>query len=98
MTLHRTCTAALGLCERKNELWLGLFFLFFCYSKTIRESKGMVKTKQIKTCRKKRHVRIDSMKEMPNLICGKGAVGGNYNSTRDNIVCYTGWKNHPDHS
>ena len=23
------------------------------------------------------------MKEMPNLICGKGAVGGNYNSTRD---------------
>ena len=45
----------------------------------------MVKTKQIKTCRKKRHVRIDSMKEMPNLICGKGAVGGNYNSTRDNI-------------
>ena len=44
----------------------------------------MVKTKQIKTCRKKRHVRIDSMKEMPNLICGKGAVGGNYNSTRDN--------------
>ena len=44
----------------------------------------MVKTKQIKTCRKKRHVRIDSMKEMPNLICGKGAVGENYNSTRDN--------------
>ena len=23
------------------------------------------------------------MKEMPNLICGKVAVGGNYNSTRD---------------
>ena len=67
MTLHRTCTAALGLCERKNELWLGLFFLFFCYSKTIRESKGMVKTKQIKTCRKKRHVRIGNMKERPNL-------------------------------
>ena len=43
----------------------------------------MVKTMQIKTCRKKRHVRIDSMKEMPNLICGKVAVGGNYNSTRD---------------
>ena len=46
----------------------------------------MVKTMQIKTCRKKRHVRIDSMKEMPNLICGKGAVGGNYNSTRDNLA------------
>ncbi len=26
------------------------------------------------------------MKEMPNLICGKGAVGGNYNSTRDTIT------------
>ena len=25
------------------------------------------------------------MKEMPDLICGKAAVGGNYNSTRDNI-------------
>ena len=25
------------------------------------------------------------MKEMPNLICGKVAVGGNYNSTRDII-------------
>ena len=25
------------------------------------------------------------MKEMPNLICGKVAVGGNYNSTRDNL-------------
>ena len=23
------------------------------------------------------------MKEMPDLICGKAAVGGNYNSTRD---------------
>ena len=45
----------------------------------------MVKTMQIKTCRKKRHVRIDGMKEMPNLICGKGAVGGNYNSTRDKL-------------
>ena len=38
---------------------------------------------QIKTCRKKQHVKIDDMKEMPNLICGKVAVGGNYNSTRD---------------
>lgn len=26
------------------------------------------------------------MKEMPNLICGKVAVGENYNSTRDNSV------------
>ena len=25
------------------------------------------------------------MKEMSDLICGKAAVGGNYNSTHDNI-------------
>ena len=36
-----------------------------------------------KTCRKKQHVEIDDMKEMSDLICGKAAVGGNYNSTRD---------------
>ena len=29
MTLQRTCFAALELVKRKNELWLGLFFLFF---------------------------------------------------------------------
>ena len=38
---------------------------------------------QIKTCRKKQHVEIDDIKEMSDLICGKAAVGGNYNSTRD---------------
>ena len=26
------------------------------------------------------------MKEMSDLICGKAAVGGNYNSTRDNTA------------
>ena len=26
------------------------------------------------------------MKEMSDLICGKAAVGGNYNSTRDNMA------------
>ena len=41
---------------------------------------------QIKTCRKKQHVRIDNMKELSNLICGKATVGGNYNSTRDNSL------------
>lgn len=30
--------------------------------------------------------RIDDMKEIPHLICGKTAVGGNYNSTRDSIA------------
>lgn len=39
---------------------------------------------QIKTCRKKQHVKTDDIKEMPNLICGKATVGENNNSTRDN--------------
>ena len=34
-------------------------------------------------CSKKQHVKIDIKKEMPNLICGKFTVGGNYNSTRN---------------
>ena len=38
---------------------------------------------QIKTCRKKQHVKIDGITEMSDLICGKAAVGGNNNSTRD---------------
>ena len=38
---------------------------------------------QIKTCRKKQHVKIDDMKETSDLFCSKAAVGGNYNSTRD---------------
>lgn len=43
---------------------------------------------QIKTCRKKRHVGIDDIKEMPDLICDKTAVGRNYNSTRDNLTAH----------
>ena len=53
---------------------------------------------QIKTCRKKQHVKIDGKKEMSELICGKAAVGGNYNSTRDiqgknavDVLIKTGW-------
>ena len=30
------------------------------------------------------------MKEMSDLFCGKAAVGGNYNSTRDSMICATG--------
>jgi len=37
-------------------------------------------------CRKKQHVKTDDRKEMPDLICGKTAVGGNYNSTHDNYT------------
>ena len=46
------------VCERKNELLEGLFFLFFCSIKTISEQRGMVKRK---TCRFLRHVLIDSI-------------------------------------
>ena len=43
MALQRTCFAALELVKRKNELWEGLFFLFFIgYEKTIWEKMGIV--------------------------------------------------------
>ena len=32
------------------------------------------------------------MKEMSDLICGKAAVGGNYNSTRDTLSSEVGFK------
>ena len=38
---------------------------------------------QIKTCRRKQHVKTDGMKGISNLFCGIFAVGGNYNLTRD---------------
>ena len=63
---------------------LQLSVFYFCnkqlYGKEWKWSIG-----QIKTCRKKQHVEIDDKKEMPDLICGKAAVGGNYNSTRDRM-------------
>ena len=40
---------------------------------------------QIKTCRRKQHVKTDGMKGISNLFCGIFAVGGNYNLTRDTI-------------
>ena len=36
-------------------------------------------------CCKKQHIKIGDIKEMPDLICGKTAVGGNYNSAHDII-------------
>ena len=61
---------------------LSLFLLVTkrLYGKDRNWSRG-----QKKTCRKKQHVKIDNMKEMSDLICGKAAVGGNNNSTRDRI-------------
>lgn len=46
------------VCERKNELWKGLFFLFFRSIKTISECQGMVKRK---TRRIMQHTLIDSI-------------------------------------
>ena len=46
------------VCERKNELWKGLFFLFFRSIKTISERHGMVKRK---TCCLLQHALIDSI-------------------------------------
>lgn len=40
---------------------------------------------QIKTCRRKQHVKTDGMKGISNLFCGIFAVGGNYNLTRDTL-------------
>ena len=40
--------------------------------------------RQIKTCCGKRHAAVEEMKLKLNLICGRIAVGGNYNSTYDN--------------
>ena len=42
---------------------------------------------QIKTCRRKQHVKTGSVKGVPKLFCGKFAVGGNYNLTRNSIRC-----------
>ena len=40
----------------------------------------------METANNRIEIRIDDMKEIPHLICGKTAVGGNYNSTRDSIA------------
>ena len=80
------------LVREKERTVQGGFFLSFSFwlqeNYRRKETKGQIE--QIKTCRKKQHVRIDDMKEMSDLICGKAAVGGNYNSTRDKN---TGLKN-----
>lgn len=81
LTLHGTCLQRF-LDEGKERTVGGVFFLFsYGYRMTIREESGMV-NKDKKTCRKKQHVYIDSIKEMPILICGRSAVGGKYKSTR----------------
>ena len=72
----------MGMRERTN-FGQGCSFSFYLVTKRLYGKEREWSIGQIKTCRKKQHVKIDDMKEMPNLICGKAAVGGNYNSTRD---------------
>ena len=60
-----------------------VLYLFLLVTKRLYGKEREWSIGQKKTCRKKQHVRIDDMKEMSDLICGKAAVGGNYNSTRD---------------
>lgn len=62
----------------------GVLSLFLLVTKRLYGKERERSIGQIKTCRKKQHVKTDDIKEMPDLICGKAAVGGNYISTRDN--------------
>jgi len=63
----------------------GVLSLFLCLRKNYSEMKRNGQG-QIKTCRRKQHVKTDGMKGISNLFCGIFAVGGNYNLTRDNVV------------
>ena len=60
----------------------GVLSLFLCLRKNYSEMKRNGQG-QIKTCRRKQHVKTDGMKGIPNLFCGIFAVDGNYNLTRD---------------
>ena len=74
--------------ERTN-FGQGCSFSFYLVTKRLYGKEREWSIGQIKTCRKKQHVKLDDMKEKPDLICGKAAVGGNYNSTRDNMSVKT---------
>lgn len=69
--------------EKERTVVRDVLSLFLLVTKRLYGKEWKWSIGQIKTCRKKQHVEIDDMKEMPDLICGKTAVGRNYNSTRD---------------
>ena len=78
-----------GMGERTDcARWVLSLFLVTkkLYAKETEWSRG-----QIKTCRKKQHVKIDVKIGVANLMCGKSAVGGNYNSTHDNRNTWVEW-------
>ena len=69
--------------EKERTLVRAVLSLFLLVTKRLYGKEREWSIGQIKTCRKKQHVKIDDMKEMSDSVCGKVAVGGNYNSTRD---------------
>ena len=79
--------------EKERTLVRAVLSLFLLVTKRLYGKEWEWSIGQIKTCRKKQHVKIDDIKEMSDLICGKAAVGGNYNSTRDSLCGETTiWK------
>ena len=73
--------------EEKERTVVGaVLSLFLLVTKRLYGKEREWSIGQIKTCRKKQHVKIDDMKEMSDLFCSKAAVGGNYNSTHDTGV------------
>ena len=75
--------------EKERTVGGAVLSLFLLVTKRLYGKDGKWSRGQIKTCRKKQHVRVDDMKARSDLICGKAAVGGNYNSTRDTLRRYT---------
>ncbi len=69
--------------EKERTLVRAVLSLFLLVTKRLYGKEWEWSIGQIKTCRKKQHVEIDDRKEMPDLFCGKAAVGGNYNLMRD---------------
>ena len=72
--------------EKERTVGGAVLSLFLLVTKRLYGKEREWSIGQIKTCRKKQHVKIDGKKEMSELICGKAAVGGNYNSTRDMVL------------
>ena len=73
--------------EKERTVGGAVLSLFNLVTKRLYGKENEWSRGQIKTSRKTQHVKIDDMKEMPDLICGNAAVGGNYNSTRDSNIC-----------
>ena len=74
--------------EKERTLVRAVLSLFLLVTKRLYGKEWEWSIGQIKTCRKKQHVEIDDRKEMPDLFCGKAAVGGNYNLMRDNLSAF----------